>query len=195
MLDNFPSYIQTAIAPTFTNILNELRELRHYKSKGRPPYSAELIRYALYLRYTSRQAYIILQEQFPLPSLSFLRKLHNGGIDHFKAMKCLLNEGKMSSDVALLFDEIYIQRECSYQNGEVVGNDEDGNLYSGVMVFMIVGLDILSILLFIPVIQLEWECIETCGQIRIVEGFFLLITSRCLFNHIVPKLIFRDHPL
>ena len=61
--------------------------------------------------------------------------------------------------------------------------------------FLIVMWDILSILLFIPVIQLEWECIETCGQIRIVEAFFLLITSRCLFNHIVPKLIFRDHPL
>ena len=54
MLDNFPSYIKTVIAPTFTNILDELRELRYYKSKGRPPYSAELVRYALYLRYTSR---------------------------------------------------------------------------------------------------------------------------------------------
>ena len=98
------------------------------------------MRYALYLRYTSRQAYIILQEQFPLPSLSLLRKLHNGGVDPLKAIKLLLNEGNISADVALLLDEIYIQKEASYQEGEVVGKDEENNLYKGVMVFMIVGL-------------------------------------------------------
>ena len=140
MLDNFPSYIQNRISPGLTTIIDELRELQYYKPTGRPKYSAAILRYALYLRYTSRQAYKILQEQFPLPSFSLLRKLHNGGVDPLKAIKLLLNEGSINSDIALLLDEIYIQKEVSYQDGEVVGKDEDGNLYKGVMVFMIVGL-------------------------------------------------------
>ena len=40
-----------------TRVLEDLRKRQHHKSKGRPPYSAELIGYALLLRYTSAQAY------------------------------------------------------------------------------------------------------------------------------------------
>ena len=112
MLDNFPSYIQNRISPGLTTIIDELRELQYYKPTGRPKYSAAILRYALYLRYTSRQAYKILQEQFPLPSFSLLRKIHNGGVDPLKAIKLLLNEGSVNSDIALLVDEIYIE---SYQ--------------------------------------------------------------------------------
>ena len=56
------------------SILNKLQKRQHYKPKGRPPFSADLIRFALLLRYTSRQAYKLLLEKFLLPSFSLLKK-------------------------------------------------------------------------------------------------------------------------
>ena len=44
----------------------------------------------------------------------------------------------MKEVVALLLDETYIQEETSCQDGEIVGEDEDGNLYKAVMIVMIV---------------------------------------------------------
>ena len=46
-----------------------------------------MIRYALLLRYTSFQAYKLLLEKFPLPSMSLLKKTQQGGIDVVKAIK------------------------------------------------------------------------------------------------------------
>ena len=78
MLENIPSYLNNVVAEHPTSILEEIRKRQMYKPKGRPPYSPEVIRYSLLLRYTSPQAYKLLLEQFPLPSFSFLRKLQQG---------------------------------------------------------------------------------------------------------------------
>ena len=67
MLENFPNVIKNAGDEHLYCILEELRKRQHHKSKGPPPYSAELIRYALLLWYTSAQAYKMLLEKFPLP--------------------------------------------------------------------------------------------------------------------------------
>ena len=65
----------------------------------------------LLLRYTSTQAYKLLLEQFPLPSLSLLKKLNKNGMEPVKAVKVLLDQGEIGEDVVLLFDEIYLQKD------------------------------------------------------------------------------------
>ena len=39
-----------------------------------------------------------------------------------------------------MIDEIYLQKSAQYQSGEYVGVDEEGNLYKGIVAFMVVGL-------------------------------------------------------
>ena len=69
MLENFPTYIKNVVEEDPYSILNELQnelqKRQQYEPKGRPPFSADLIRYALLLCYTSRQAYKLLLEKFP----------------------------------------------------------------------------------------------------------------------------------
>ena len=113
MLEDFPNYIrnfqETQIIPSA--ILNELQEIRFKKPVDRPRYSVNLLCYALLLRYTSTQAYKLLLEQFPLPSLSLLKKLNKNGMEPVKAVKVLLDQGEIGEDVVLLFDEIYLQKD------------------------------------------------------------------------------------
>ena len=103
MLENSPNYIrnfqETKNIPS--GIINQLHEIRFKKPVDRPKYSVNLLRYALLLRYTSTQAYKLLLEQFPLPSLSLLKKLNKGGIEPIKAVKVLLDQGKIGEDAFL----------------------------------------------------------------------------------------------
>ena len=57
-----------------------------------------------------------------------------------KAAKMLLDNGSISSDVMFLYVEIYIQRSKEYVGGVSYGADEQGQLYKGVVCFMIIGL-------------------------------------------------------
>ena len=122
------------------SILDELEQRKHYKPKGRPPYSAALIRYALLLRYTSAQAYRVLLKQFPLPSFSLLNKIQQGGVDSIKALKLLREKGNISEDLVLMADEMYLQKAAEYSGGEYIGADKDGDLYKGIVTFMVVGI-------------------------------------------------------
>ena len=99
-----------------------------------------MIRFALHLRYTSLQSYKLLLETFPLPSISTLHRIQAGGVDSLKAAKKLREKGHISSDVILMVDEMFLQKEASYQSGDYVGEDEEGELYKGIACFMIVGL-------------------------------------------------------
>ena len=139
-LHEFPNHIRliTEKNESSTSLLKEMMDRVHFK--GRPPYSSSMIRYALHLRYTSLQSYKLLLEKFPLPSLSLLHKIQQGGVDALKAVKKLLNEGHISSDVILMVDEMYLQKGTSYQGGDYIGEDETGDLYKGIACFMIVGL-------------------------------------------------------
>ena len=56
------------------------------------------------------------------------------------AAKTLLEEGCISKDVILMSDEMYLQKSTQYHGGEYIGADGDGELFSGINVFMIVGL-------------------------------------------------------
>ena len=52
-------------------------------------------------------------------------------------MKKLREKGHISSDVILMVDEMFLQKEASYQSGDYVGGDEEGELYRGIACFMI----------------------------------------------------------
>ena len=78
------------ITAEWPHILVEIKRNIYFKTQGRLPYSPELLRFALMQRYTSSQAYTMLVEEFPLPSLSLLKKLALGGIDPVKALHGIL---------------------------------------------------------------------------------------------------------
>ena len=136
MMENFPVYFQSQVE-TFSSVFDELRE---YKFNKRPVYSAKVIRYALFLRYTSIQSYKILLEDFPLPSLSLLQKIASGTTDVMKCAEMLRNDGKISDDICLLFDEIYLQKCEKYFGGDMMGSNDAGELYKGLVCFIIIGL-------------------------------------------------------
>ena len=140
MLENFPSYIKESVANCHYSFWNELNERKLFHPKGRPPYSSELIRYALHLRHTSLQSYRLLLKEFPMPSISLLNKIQQGGVDAIKAIKKLRENGNMSKDVIISVDEMYLLKCTQYTNGEYVGADKDGKLYKGIVAFLIVGL-------------------------------------------------------
>ena len=39
-----------------------------------------------------------------------------------------------------MVDEMYLEKATQYHSGEYVGADDEGNLYKGIVAFMIVGL-------------------------------------------------------
>ena len=106
----------------------------------KPVYSAEMVRYALLLGCTSIQSYRILLEHFPLPSLLLLHKISSGTIDDVKCAQTLGNQGKVSSDVCLMFDEMYLEKCEGYFAEDLMGCNSEGELYKGLVCFMIVGL-------------------------------------------------------
>ena len=85
-------------------------ELGKLKLTKKPVYSANLISYALVLLYSSLSAYKQLLTEFNLPSVPFLRKLTSGKIDALSSAKLLKSSVKISEDVILMFDEIYLQK-------------------------------------------------------------------------------------
>lgn len=141
MLENFPAYLTSLAESHPPTILDELRKRQLYNDPhGQPPYSSEVLRYALLLRYTSLQCYKRLKEQFPLPSLALLAKLHQGGPSCLAVAEKLLKAGEISQEVILMADEMYLQESSQYFSGQFYGENEDGVLYKGVVVFMLVGL-------------------------------------------------------
>ena len=109
-LYEFPNYIKIE-GERSSSIFEELNELRF---KKRPFYSSSVIRYALLLRYTSVQSYKMLCEHFPLPSLSLLRRITKGTIDAVKCATKLKEVGKISEDVVLMLDEMFLQKVDFY---------------------------------------------------------------------------------
>ena len=161
-LENFPAYIRNYEYPFPDDLLKELHQIRYYKPKGRPKYSSALLRFALQLRYTSASAYRKLLEHFPLPSMDLLKKLKEGGIDPIKAAKRLLDEEKIDSDVLLLADEMYLFKEEQYQDGDMIGKDENGDFYKGVVIFEIIGIrkNIPIVIKAVPETAISWQLLQ-----------------------------------
>ena len=102
------------------SIMEELEQQNFYKPNGRPPYSAAMIRYALLLRYTSA----LLQQE---------------GVDSIRALKKMRDKGKIFEDLVLMADEMFLQNTVEYSGGEYIGADAEGNLFKGIVAFMVVG--------------------------------------------------------
>ena len=136
MLENFPVYLRI-YADNRSSIVEELLQYRFTKKNI---YLVNIIRYSLFLRYTSIQSYKVLLQDFPLPSLSLLQKISSGTIDAVKCANALRIEGKISEDVCMIFDEMYLQKRQEYFWGEMIGCDDEGELYKGIVCFMIIGL-------------------------------------------------------
>ena len=90
------------------------------------------------LRY-SLPTYQLLVKYFPLLSVSFLKRLSQGGVEPLKVVKLLLNECKINKGTVLLTDETYLQKEVQFQQGKPIGCDDNGDLFKGIITFMIVG--------------------------------------------------------
>ena len=170
MLENFASYVKQK-GEEYSIILKELNDIQHYKPQGRPKYSSTMIRFSLLLRYSSCQTYKLLLEQLPLPSLSLMKKLTTGGIDAVKVAKLLLEKESVSSDCVLLIDEMYLQKSVQYHSGNFVGQDEEGNMYKGIVVFMIV-----SLKKSIPCV------IRSCPETKISGEWLKNEINACVFN-------------
>ena len=69
------------------------------------------------LRHTSISSYIVLLEDFPLPSLSLLQKISSGATDALKCAQILKRKGKISGNLCLLFNELFPQKCEKYFPG------------------------------------------------------------------------------
>ena len=168
MLVNLSTYIRNENENN-SSIIEELRELKFQKC---PIYSARIIRYALLVRYTSFQAYKLLLEEFPMPYLSLLEKISKGGVDPVKSSaNLLLAKGRISKDVILMIDEMYLQKSEECHGGEIVGCDEEGKLYEGLVGFMIVGLkqSIPYIIKSIPETKIEEEILKSIETLHSIN--------------------------
>ena len=98
-----------------------------------------MIWYAFHFCYTSLQVNRLLLEKVPMLSLLLFNKIQQGRVDALKALKTVHEKGSFSFDCILMIDEVYLQKSAQYQSGEYVGVDEEGNLYKGIVAFMVVG--------------------------------------------------------
>ena len=68
--------------------------------------------------------------------------MKQGNLNILKSAKMLLDSKSISKDVILMFDEMYLHKREEYAGGKLVGADADGNLYEGIVCFMIVGFNL-----------------------------------------------------
>ena len=126
------------------------------------------------LRYTSLQSYKFLLQDFPLPSLSLLQKISSGTIDAVTCANALRIEVKISEDVYLIFDEMYLQNSQEYFWREMIGCDDKGELYKVIVCFMIVGLkeSIPYVLKSLPETKLDanWLKAELLDSLKILSN-------------------------
>ena len=91
-------------------------------------------------RYTSIPAYKLMAKEFNLPCVSTLQKMVSGKLDVSAVAKALKESGSISTDVIVIFDEIYLQKCEEYFGGGTFGVDENGEMFKGMLCFMLVGL-------------------------------------------------------
>ena len=155
-----------------------------------------MLQFALILRYTSLPAYKLMKEHFPLPSLSLLSKLSKGSAERLKAAKLLLDNQKISKDVVLLMDEMYLQKGLQFQDGKVYGGDCDGNLYKGIMTFMIVGLrkNIPFVIKAVPETRINgnWVLLNVEESIKSLHEVDFQVRAVISYNHSSSVAAFHD---
>ena len=140
------------------------------------------------LRYSSCQTYKLLLKELPLPLMSVLKKLTSGEVDSLKVAKLLLEKQTVSSDCVLIIDEMYLQKSVQYHSGDFVGQDEEGNLFKGIVVFMIV-----SLKKSVPIV------IRSLPETKITGEWLKCEINKCILDlaevgYKVRVVITDDHP-
>ena len=100
MQENFPIYLRTFADKSLSYGSNDLL--------------SQCRKISLLLRCTSIQSHKVLLQHFLLLSLSLLQKISSGTIDAVTCANALRIEGKISEDVSLIFDEMYLQKSQEY---------------------------------------------------------------------------------
>ena len=129
-MENFPPYFRSFLDNRATNIMDELQQIRYKKPDDRPKFTSELLQLALVLCYTLLPACQLLVKHFILPSVRLLKRLSQGGMEPLKAVKLLLKERKIDKDIVLLTKEMYLQKEFQFQQGKLIGCDDNGDFLS-----------------------------------------------------------------
>ena len=68
-----------------------------------------------------------------------MKRLKKGNVDEIKAVKLLLEKNEIDKNIIMMVHEIYLCKCAQYSGGDFVGCNTKGNLYKGVIVFMIQG--------------------------------------------------------
>ena len=183
ILENLASYMRIFVAEKTNTILDEIHSIKYYKLKGKKPCSSAALRFSLLQCFTSKQAYIYFKEKLPLPSLSILKKLAAGGIEPLKAIKLLLEEGKVDSDCILMLDEMYLQKCSEYSGGKYLGLGEKCNFFKSILVFMIASLkkSIPYVIKFCPQTEINGDIVF----LKVKESLSVLKSARFNIRSIV----------
>ena len=75
-----------------------------------------------------------------MPFLLLLKKLKRGNVNVLNACKYLRENGKISDDLVVIVDEMYLRKSVQYCKGHLIGCDEKGELFKGIVMFIIKGL-------------------------------------------------------
>ena len=131
-----------------------------------------------------------------MPSVSLLQKLSQGGVNPLKAIKILLQEKKMDKDIVLLIDEMYLQKEVQFQGGQLIGCDDNNELYKGIMTFMIVGMkkNVPFAVKAIPETKIEgkWLALQIAESIQTLHEIGFHVRAVISDNHPSNVAAFND---
>lgn len=106
MIHNLPNYLEQVLGENYDSLLNEKRI--NCQLNLEIDFLISHKWYDLHLRYTFFQAYRLLLDKLPLPSVSIFKKIKYDGKDTLKAIKLLQETGNISNDYKIMIDEMYI---------------------------------------------------------------------------------------
>ena len=90
------------------SLLEELKAKQFYKITRSLFFSAYVIRYPLYLIYTSLQACKLFLNKFPIPPIFFLNKIQEGNVDAMKSPNVLKIKHKISEACIIVIIEMHL---------------------------------------------------------------------------------------
>ena len=91
-----------------SSLLEELKAKQFYKITRSLFFSAYVIRYPLYLIYTSLQACKLFLNKFPIPPIFFLNKIQEGNVDAMKSPNVLKIKHKISEACIIVIIEMHL---------------------------------------------------------------------------------------
>ena len=141
-----------------------------------------MIHLVLLLQYISLQAYKLLLKEFCFPSLSVL-----GNLDAIKTAELLRQKKILSNNIVLNADETYLKKKVLYSAGKYVGADSDGNMYKGVVVFILQGLK-----QSVPVVVKACPKTEISGR-WLAEKLSECVTDLCKSGFQVRGIVSDNH--